>query len=97
MFFLACLVSLFFICLLNWKARTESKSKAKIAKELSDLDKELEKKTEGLDDSVISYDGPDGKKKTRPNRFIGGIDYMHDIDDEGNIRNDVKSKEVRLK
>jgi len=67
-----------------------------IEKELSDFDPQPEKKTEGLDDSVVSYEGPDGKKKTKPNRFIGGIDYMHDIDDEGNVRGEAKSKEVHL-
>ena len=71
--------------------------KSTVAKELNDLDSQLEKKTEGMDDSVISYEDVDGKKKTRPNRVIGGIDYMYDIDDEGNVRSQAKSKEVRLK
>lgn len=94
---MVCLLSLIFICLLNWRARSEARIKAKVEKEIVGLDQELEKKTEGLDDSVISYEDSDGKKKTKPNRFIGGIDYMYDIDDEGNVRKEVKSKEVRLK
>jgi hypothetical protein len=50
----------------------------------------------GLDDSVISFEGPGGVKKTKAKRYIGGLDYMNDIDNNGDIIGGGK-REVRIK
>ncbi len=86
-----------FRCLSNWRKKNDEIHKANVAAELNNLENQLRKDTSslGLDDSIISFDGPDGKKKVRAKRVIGGIDYLNDVDDLGNVvfgKNEVKIK-----
>lgn len=86
-----------YYCAVNWKLRTDAKNKAEIAMELNKMEEEMQREAPvGLDDSVISFQGPDGKKKTRHKRIVGGIDYMYDIDSSGNYIGSKRS-EVGIK
>ena len=89
-----------YFCVINWRARAEAKNKAQIEAELVEYEREMKARqgnVRGFDDSVTYVrDKKTGKSKTRTKRVIGGIDYLSEIDNFGNIIG-MKKKEVSLR